>query len=225
MPTLHDPEDTSEDETENSKQLTIYPTLTSQLQPQLNQANLDKTAQPSMFPTLALTSPSYTGIQRSQSIQAPTQTSHSNLQIQQQREPSPNLASSSRKRKRHIPVDSNLAQNRELIDSDLRPSHILSEGSKRSRKPTRKSSSFFVSTYWSSFVAASANAPKTQFHHTALLLEPRFYKDVMKLPYPHKEGFIRAMQQEIETVKRKDTFERITWSDFDAQNNEVLPLL
>ena len=225
MPTLHDPEDTSEDETENSKQPTIHPTSTSQLQPQLNQANLDKTAQPSMFPTPAPTSPSYTGIQRSQSIQAPTQTSHGNLQIQQQREPSPNLASSSRKRKRHIPVDSNLAQNRELIDSDLRPSHILSEGSKRSRKPTRKSSSFFVSTYWSSFVAASANAPKTQFHHTALPLEPRFYKDVMKLPYPHKEGFIRAIQQEIETVKRKDTFERITWSDFDAQNNEVLPLL
>ena len=111
------------------------------------EVNLDKTAQPSMFPTLAPTSPSYTGIQRSQSIQAPTQTSHSNLQIQQQREPSPNPASSSRKRKRHIPVDSNLAQNRELIDSDLRPSHILSEGSKRSRKPTRKSSSFFVSTY------------------------------------------------------------------------------
>ena len=47
----------------------------------------------------------------------------------------------------------------------------------------------------------------------------------MKLPYPHKDGFISAMQQEIETIKRKDTFKKITWSDFDAQNNEVLPLL
>jgi hypothetical protein len=48
---------------------------------------------------------------------------------------------------------------------------------------------------------------------------------VMKLPYPHKDGFIKAMQQELETVKRKGTYEKITWNNFDAQDNEVLPLL
>jgi hypothetical protein len=32
------------------------------------------------------------------------------------------------------------------------------------------------------------------------------------------------MQQEIEIVKRKDTFEKITLSDLDAQSNEVVPL-
>ncbi|ENH98666.1 hypothetical protein COCC4DRAFT_67168 [Bipolaris maydis ATCC 48331] len=40
-------------------------------------------------------------------------------------------------------VDTNAAANRELINSNLRRSHILLEGVVRSRKPTRKSSSFF----------------------------------------------------------------------------------
>jgi hypothetical protein len=95
-------------------------------------------------------------------------------------------------------------------------SHILSEGTKKPRKPARKSSCFFVNTYRSTIVAASAKALKTQFHPIAVPPEPRFYKDVMRLSYPHKEGFIRAMQQEIDTVKRKDTYEKVTWNNFDA---------
>jgi hypothetical protein len=83
-------------------------------------------------------------------------------------------------------------------------------GSNRLRKLTRKSSSFFVSAYWSSFVAASAKAQRTQFYHTVLALEPRIYKDVMKLTYPHKDGLTRAMQQEMETIKRNDTFGKVT---------------
>jgi hypothetical protein len=43
----------------------------------------------------------------------------------------------------------------------LSAAHILSEGSKRPRKSIRKSSTFFVSAYWSPFVAASSKAPKT----------------------------------------------------------------
>jgi hypothetical protein len=47
----------------------------------------------------------------------------------------------------------------------------------------------------------------------------------MKLPAPHKEGFIAAMQREILDVKRKGTYKTITWKDFNAQDHEVLPLL
>ena len=85
----------------------------------------------------------------------------------------------SRKRKRRDLieqlVDTNAAANRELIDSNLRHSHILPKGAARSRKPTRKSSSFFVRKYWSTFVAASITAPKTQFYHSTLPPKPRFY--------------------------------------------------
>ena len=56
-----------------------------------------------------------------------------------------------RKRKRRDSiertVDTNAAAKRELIDGNLRQSHILPEGSLRSRKPTRKSSGFFISKY------------------------------------------------------------------------------
>lgn len=135
---------------------------------------------------------------------------------------------SSRKRKRRDLIadfDTNAAQNRGLIDSNLRQSHILPEGSARARKPSRKSSSFFVNKYWSTFVAASVTATKTQFHHSTLPAEPRFYKDVMKLPAVHKQGFIAAMQREISAVKRKNTYRTISWKDFNAQDNEVLPLI
>jgi hypothetical protein len=47
----------------------------------------------------------------------------------------------------------------------------------------------------------------------------------MKLPAPHKQGFIAAMQREISDVKRKGTYKTITWKDFNAQDHEVLPLL
>jgi hypothetical protein len=47
----------------------------------------------------------------------------------------------------------------------------------------------------------------------------------MKLSAPHKQGFIAAMQREITDVKRKGTYRTISWKDFNAQDNEVLPLL
>jgi hypothetical protein len=47
----------------------------------------------------------------------------------------------------------------------------------------------------------------------------------MKLPTLHKQGFIAAMQREISDVKRKDTYKTITWKEFNARDNEVLPLL
>ncbi|EUC26690.1 hypothetical protein COCCADRAFT_113636 [Bipolaris zeicola 26-R-13] len=72
-------------------------------------------------------------------------------------------------------VDINAAANRELIDGNLRYLHILLEGVVRSRKPIRKSSSFFVRKYWSTFVAASVKAPKTRFHYSTLPPKPRFY--------------------------------------------------
>ena len=56
-----------------------------------------------------------------------------------------------RKRKRRDSIertiDTNAAANRELIDGNLRQSHILLEELLRSRKPTRKNSGFFVSKY------------------------------------------------------------------------------
>jgi hypothetical protein len=47
----------------------------------------------------------------------------------------------------------------------------------------------------------------------------------MKLPAPHKQGFLTAMQREISVIKRKNTYKTITWNEFNAQDNEVLPLL
>jgi hypothetical protein len=47
----------------------------------------------------------------------------------------------------------------------------------------------------------------------------------MKLPAPHRQGFIAAMQREILDIKRKGTYKTINWKDFNAQDYEVLPLL
>ena len=66
------------------------------------------------------------------------------------RSPTPDFQSSSqtlRKRKRRSSLDSNAAQNRELINSNLRDTHILPKGLTRNRKPSRKSSSFFINKY------------------------------------------------------------------------------
>jgi hypothetical protein len=175
------------------------------------------------LPTPATTTSPHLDIRSNQSDQASSATLD--------RSPTPDIQTSalaSRKRKRRDPTglnDSNSAQNRELIDGSLRQSHILPEGFTRSRKPSRKSSSFFVNKYWSTFVAASTITPKTRFHHTALPPEPRLYQEVMKLPAPHRQGFIAAMQREITGIKRKNTYQTIAWKDFDAHENEVLPLL
>jgi hypothetical protein len=215
MPALQDPEDSSEDE---------YSII-----PELDQAEssspLDDHSKPHesydevpLLPTPAST------ISPDPDPQLPTQASSATIG----RSPTPDFqpsAQTSRKRKRQSSLDSNAAQNRELIDSNLRDTHILPEGSTRSRKPSRKSSSFFVNKYWSTFVAASTTALKTRFHHSNLPPEPRFYQDVMKLSAPHKQGFIAAMQREITDVKRKGTYRTISWKDFNAQDNEVLPLL
>jgi hypothetical protein len=48
---------------------------------------------------------------------------------------------------------------------------------------------------------------------------------VKKLPAPHKQGFMTAMQRKITDIKRKNTYRSIAWKDFNAQDNEVLPLL
>ena len=130
--------------------------------------------------------------------------------------------SPSRKRKRRDSIntenitDSNVAQNREVIDSSLRHSHILPQGSTRTRKPSqKKSSSFFINKYWSSFVAASSRGIKTRFHQSEMPQEPQSYKEVKNLPYPHHQGFLAAMQREIATVRRKETYKKKAWKEFD----------
>lgn len=47
----------------------------------------------------------------------------------------------------------------------------------------------------------------------------------MRLPSPHKEGFTRAMQCEIDTIKRKGTYKKRAWKDFNPEDHEVLPLI
>ena len=47
----------------------------------------------------------------------------------------------------------------------------------------------------------------------------------MKMPSPHREGFLQAMSLEISTIKRKHIYKTITWQDFDPQEEEVLPLI
>ncbi|CAE7204972.1 hypothetical protein PTNB73_07013 [Pyrenophora teres f. teres] len=210
MPALQDSENSSEDE---------YSII-----PELDQAEssspLDDHSKPHdqfnsdpLLPTPAIT------ISPDPDPQLPTQASSATLG----RSPTPEFqpsAQTSRKRKRRSSHDSNAAQNRELIDSNLRDTHILPEGSTRSRKPSRKSSSFFVNKYWSTFVAASTTAPKKRFHHSDLPPEPRFYQDVMKLPAPHRQGFTAAMQREITGIKRKGTYKTVKWKDFNAQDHE-----
>jgi hypothetical protein len=113
----------------------------------------------------------------------------------------------------------------------LRPSpppsntHILPEGSIRARKPSCKSSSFFINKYWSKSVAASTIVPKMQFYHSDLPPEPQFYQEVMKLSALHKQGFIAAMPCEISDVKRKGAYRMISWKYYNAQYNKVLPPL
>jgi hypothetical protein len=166
MPALQDPENSSEDE---------YSII-----PELDQAEssspLDNHSKPHesydevpLLPTPAST------ISPDPDPQLPTQASSATIG----RSPTPDFqpsAQTSRKRKRQSSLDSNAAQNRELVDSNLRDTHILPEGSTRSQKPSRKSSSFFVNKYWSTFVAASTTALKTQFHHLNLPPEPQFYR-------------------------------------------------
>lgn len=212
IPSLRDPQDSSEASSEDesdsvleSSQSVHDPSTDSHRKPQ------DYHNQLLFLPTPATTASPQQNTLSPHSDQASSAT-HSCS-------PTPNIqpsAQTSRKRKRRDAIDlndSNSAQNRELIDGSLRRSHILPQGLARIRKPSRKSSSFFVNKYWATFVAAPTTAPKTRFHHTNLPPEPRLYQDVMKLPTPHKQGFIAAMQREISDVKtqghlREDCMER-----------------
>ena len=47
----------------------------------------------------------------------------------------------------------------------------------------------------------------------------------MKLPSPHKEGFISAMHYKIKTIRRKGTYNQLLQKDLDAKNNKVLLLI
>jgi hypothetical protein len=128
MPALQDPEDSSENE---------YSII-----PELDQAEssspLDDHSKPynqfnsdPLLPTPASTiSPDW-------DPQLPTQASSATIG----RSPTPDFQPSaqiSRKRKRCSLLDSNAAPNRKLIDSNLRNTHILSEGSTQNQKPSRK---------------------------------------------------------------------------------------
>ena len=219
IPALQDPEDSSEEEHEQEGETST--TLGNQATRPAG--NNTKPHKPHSTACQTLPTPSPTASPTA----LPTATPD-NRSTTLGRSPTPDFQPStqaSRKRKRRDSIDSNAAQNRELIDSNLRQSHILPEGLTRARKSSRKSSSFFVNKYWSTFVAASTTAPKTRFHHSTLPPEPRFYQNVMKLPAIHKQGFLTAMQREISDVKRKDTYRTITWKDFNTQDNEVLPLI
>jgi hypothetical protein len=215
MPPIQEPEDSSEDESSTTPEIDQVASI---LPMDSHSKSHDSINSNPSLPTPAIT------ISPDPDPQLPTQASSATLG----RSPTPEFqpsAQTSRKRKRRSSIDSNAAQNRELIDSNLRDTHILPEGSTRSRKPSRKSSSFFVNKYWSTFVTASTTAPKTRFHYSDLPPEPRFYQDVMKLPAPHRQGFIAAMQREISDIKRKDTYKTIKWEEFNAQDHEVLSLL
>ncbi|KAJ6282181.1 hypothetical protein J3E71DRAFT_341382 [Bipolaris maydis] len=225
MPPLYNPEESSEEEDEGAtaaSQDMDIPTSSTQ---STEKPHEDHDAGHQSLPTPAVTATPDPDNHLEYHQVSPATASHSST---------PTLETqlstrTSRKRKRRDSieelVDTNAAANRELIDSNLRYSHILPEGAARSRKPTRKSSSFFVRKYWSTFVAASITAPKTRFHHSALPSEPRYYQDIMKLPTVHKQGFLAAMQREISNIKRKDTYQTILWKDFNAQDHEILPLI
>jgi hypothetical protein len=125
-------------------------------------------------------------------------------------------------------LDTNTAQRRELIDGGLRESHILPQNATRSRKPSQKrSGAYYVNAYRGAYVAAAIHGNKTRYHYTNLPTEPRNYREAMKLPYPHKQGFMQAMRKEVATVKRKGTYDLIQYSDLNQNDptTEVLPLI
>jgi hypothetical protein len=138
MPALQDPEDSSEDE---------YSSI-----PELDQAEssspLDDHSKPHdqfdsdpLLPTPAAT------ISPDPDSQLPTQASSATAERSPTPEFQPSAQTSRKKRKRRSSLDSNAAQNRELIDGNLRDTHILPKGSTRSQKPSCKSNSFFVNKY------------------------------------------------------------------------------
>ncbi|KAF2023195.1 hypothetical protein EK21DRAFT_95114 [Setomelanomma holmii] len=138
VPTLQDLEDSSEDEYSTIPELdqvVSSPPLDTRSKPH-NAYNSDP-----HLPTPAATISPYPDTQSGRSDQASSTT----------RGRSPTLdfqsTQASRKRKRRDLRDSNAAQRRELIDSNLRATHILPEGSTRSRKRSRKGSSFLISKY------------------------------------------------------------------------------
>jgi len=247
MPSLQNPEESSESETEMNHLHAINQTETNGCTNQTKSTTEDQIPQ-LPTPGNSLSPQPITSINQSflPSSQASSNTldfdtgSISDTQptlseannTRQLHEESTTATSSSRKRKRRDSInadnttDLNVAQNREVIDSNLRQSHVLPQGSTRTRKPSqKKNSSFFISKYWSTFVAASTTGIKTRFHQNVLPPEPQSYQDVMRLPSPHKEGFTRAMQCEIDTIKRKGTYKKRAWKDFNPEDHEVLPLI
>jgi hypothetical protein len=142
MPALQDPKDSSEDE---------YSTI-----PGIDQAAssspLDDHSKPHdqfnsdpLLPTPAATiSPDP---DPDPDPQFPTQASSATIERSPTPEFQPSAQTSRKKRKRRSSHDLNAAQNRKLIDGNLRDTHILPKGLTRSQKPSCKSSSFFVNKY------------------------------------------------------------------------------
>ncbi|EOA88010.1 uncharacterized protein SETTUDRAFT_27947 [Exserohilum turcica Et28A] len=168
MPPLQNPEESSEEEdegatTEASQDMDI-PTSSTQ---STEKPHEDHNA--GSLPTPAVTATPDPDNHMGYHQVSPATASHSST-------PTPETQPStrtSRKRKRRDSieqsVDTNAAANRELIDSNLRHSHILLEGAARSRKPTRKSSSFFdQALYYNASIS-------TDIAHIEDHQEPDFY--------------------------------------------------
>jgi hypothetical protein len=137
MPALQDPKDSLEDEYNTIlelNQLVSSSPLGDYSKPR-DQINSD----------LLLPTPSSTN-SPDLDPQLPTQASSATLGRSPTLEFQPS-AQTLRKRKRRSSLNSNAAQNCELINSNLRDTHILPKGLTRSRKPSRKSSSFFINKY------------------------------------------------------------------------------
>jgi len=234
LPTLRDSDDPTQDQ-EDSSEGEIEPEETLQnqvLQIQADQANqaiqatqldLEPSASPQGSRTPLPLTPAATLHSKSPSPATASQATASQATASQATD---SQASRKRKRDANPSADSNIAPNRDQIDSTPRVDHILPRGAKRLRKQSQKAreSSFFVQKYWSTYVAAISSGPKTRFHQSQLPAEPRSYQDATKLASPHREGFLEAMRFEIQTIQRKGTYKEISWENFDAQN-EILPLI
>ena len=119
-----------------------------------------------------------------------------------------------------VPETKTRASKAEKVSTELDVSHIVPEGVKRTRKPSRRqayiaaidqakqSDAVFHATF-SALIPAikyyTLDNPKveTKHHSDNIPIEPQYYHQMLK--HPHAEGFKHAIKTEIDALQKKKT--------------------
>jgi hypothetical protein len=128
----------------------------------------------------------------------------------------------------------NTAARAEEISASLNNGNILSEGSKRLRKPSRRDAystaiqqaadgeiSGFHTAFNQSYAFAST-LQSTRPHRDQMPPPPRYYKQVHD--HEHSQGFREAMRKEISTLQSKNTWKEVTIEEAQQDYKHPLPL-